>query len=140
MEYYKLTELSILADNKFGVLYEISSILGQSGINIEAIVGYVDSRDKSVANFRLVTTDPDTAMKKLSKMQNIKNIDLIDILVVKMEDKPGELNKLIEKFKKAGIDIETVYLISKTKKYAEVAIKPSNLSVDVVLSLLEKEK
>jgi hypothetical protein len=57
-----------------------------------------------------------------------------------MEDKPGELNKLIEKFKKAGIDIETVYLISKTKKYAEVAIKPSNLSVDVVLSLLEKEK
>lgn len=134
MEVRKERELIIVAENKTGVLHEISSKLSKAGININSILAYVSNWE---AVFRLVTTDYESSRRELSRIPYVKSIDIDEIVVVRLEDKPGSLANLMEKLKKLDVDIETTYIVYRDGKYTDVALKPSEISVEALLNLLK---
>ncbi|MEM2948681.1 MAG: ACT domain-containing protein [Candidatus Anstonellales archaeon] len=119
---YVMKEVTVLAKNEIGALETIASALGASGINIETIAAYAKGPNEAV--FRIVTTDPATAKKILSRVPHVKNVEESEIIVVKMPNRPGELAKITKKLAKNGVDLESVYILSKEKEYTEVAFKP----------------
>ena len=116
-----MKELSIVTDNRIGTLANIAEALGGVGINIEAIAAYEQG---GRAVFRVLTNDSTSARKALEKAPGVKGIVVSDVVVTKMTNRPGELGKLTRKMANRGIDLESVYIVSKKEDYTEVAVKP----------------
>lgn len=119
---YIMKEITVVAKNEMGALESVASALGGSGINIEAITAY--AREPNEAVFRIITTDPATAKKILSRVPHVKNVEEGGVIVVKMPNRPGELAKITKKLTKNGVNLESVYILSKEREYTEVALKP----------------
>ena len=119
-----MQEITIISENKVGALADICEALGGSGVNIEAISaqGLGDS-----AQIRIVTGDVTTAANVLRK-KNIAH-KTSDITVVDMVDRPGELAKIARKLARAGVNMESLYILSKNKGgMTSVAIKAPDLA------------
>lgn len=118
-----MQEITIITENKIGALAEICELLGKNGINIEAISahGLGDS-----GLIRVVTGDAVTASKVL-RFKKGMTVKSGDIMVVKVNDEPGELGKIARRLARAEVDIESMYLLSKSRGVMEVAIKTSDM-------------
>jgi hypothetical protein len=116
-----MKELIVTASNQLGSLAVVAEALGGVGVNIEAISCY-GSGERAV--FRIVTGDSASAMKTLSRIPGLK-VQESDILVVKMINRPGELGKVTRKLANHGVDLESLYIVSKKNDYTEVALKPA---------------
>lgn len=105
-----MQEITIISENKVGALADICEALGGAGVNIEAISaqGMGDS-----AMIRIVTADTTTAANVL-KRKNVSH-KASDITVVEMIDRPGELAKIARKLARAGVNMESLYILSKNK-------------------------
>ncbi|MGC8899064.1 MAG: ACT domain-containing protein [Candidatus Micrarchaeia archaeon] len=129
-----MKEVIVVARNEIGTLESMAGALGASGINIETITAY--AREPKEAVFRIITTDPATTKKILSRVPHVKNVEESEIIVVKMPNRPGELAKITKKLAKNGVDLESVYILSKEKEYTEVALKPVNESFEKAKKVL----
>ena len=116
-------EITVITENKVGVLADICGLLGRSGVNIEAISAQGLGESGII---RLVTGDVKTAVRELERAG--AKIRVAEILTVKLNDQPGELGKIARKLARAGVDIESLYLLSKNRGVMEVAIKPGDLN------------
>jgi hypothetical protein len=114
-----MQEITIITANRVGTLAEICELLGGAGVNIEAISAH-GLGDSGV--IRVVTGDIATAKKALGGKKGI-TFKVSDILVVRLSDQPGELGKIARRLSRAGIDIESLYVLSKNRGVTEVAIK-----------------
>ncbi|MFO7560616.1 MAG: ACT domain-containing protein [Desulfobacterales bacterium] len=129
------TEISLFLKNAPGELAKLSSLLSKAGVNIDALTiqdasSYVQEifrargksikRIASVANYssikmdsnefaliRLLADNPDKAIDLLSKHEYI--FDILPVIAVELENRPGSLAAITEKFGKAGININYVY-------------------------------
>ena len=117
-----MKEITIVSRNEVGTLAAIAEALGHVGVNIEAISAY--EKDNN-AIFRVVTNDSMTATRVLSKIPNTK-INEADILLVKMQNRPGELGKLTRKLANKSVNLESVYIVSRHSDFTEVAVKPAS--------------
>ena len=129
-----MKELSIVTDNRIGTLANVAEALGGVGINIEAIAAYEQG---GRAVFRVLTNDELSARKALEKAPGVKGVVVSDVLVLKMINRPGELGKLTRKMANRGIDLESVYIVSKREDFTEVAIKPIEEHLEKVKSILK---
>ena len=118
-----MQEITVITENKVGVLADICGLLGRSGVNIEAISAQGLGESGII---RLVTGDVKTAVRELERAG--AKIRVAEILTVKLNDQPGELGKIARKLARAGVDIESLYLLSKNRGVMEVAIKPGDLN------------
>ncbi|HIH18657.1 TPA: ACT domain-containing protein [Candidatus Micrarchaeota archaeon] len=118
-----MQEITIMTENRVGALAEICEILGNRGINIESISAQGLGESGLI---RVVTGDATTAAKALSNRKGF-SVRTGDILIVKVNDEPGELGKIARKLARAEIDIESMYLLSRQKGVMEVAIKASDM-------------
>ena len=118
-----MKEITIISENRVGALAYICELLGGNGINIESITAY-GIGDAGVV--RLVTEDVESARRSLSKTHH--RVIVGDVLVVKLDDVPGALGKLARRLARKGVDIESVYLLSRSKGFTEVAIKTGDLA------------
>jgi hypothetical protein len=118
-----MKEITIISENRVGALADICELLGGNGINIESITAY-GIGDAGVV--RLVTEDVESARRALSKTHH--RVIVGDVLVVKLDDVPGALGKLARRLARKGVDIESVYLLSRSKGFTEVAIKTGDLA------------
>lgn len=118
-----MQEITIMTENKVGALAEICELLGSHGINIESISAQGLGESGLI---RVVTGDTATAAKALSNRKGF-SVRTGEILIVKVNDEPGELGKIARKLARAEIDIESMYLLSKQKGVMEVAIKASDI-------------
>ncbi|MCX8198044.1 MAG: ACT domain-containing protein [Candidatus Micrarchaeota archaeon] len=118
-----MEEITIITENKVGVLAKVCGLLGSAGVNIEAISaqGLGDS-----GLIRLITGDTVTAKKALTKAGFTFKTG--NVIIIKLNDAPGELYKVTRKLAQAGVDIESLYLLSKSKGLVEVAIKAADES------------
>ena len=116
-----MREITIVSKNELGTLASISEALGGVGVNIEAISAY--EKDKS-AVFRIVTGDIISALKSLSRIPGLQ-INESEILVLNMMNRPGELGKITRKLSNRGVNLESLYIVSKKEDYTQVAIKPA---------------
>jgi hypothetical protein len=129
------TEISLFMKNAPGELGKLASLFGSEGINIDALTiqdasAYVQelfkARGKSLkriasaasynsmrkdsvdyALIRLLVADTDKAVDLLS--QNDYIFDLMPVIALELDNRPGELANITTKFGEEGININYVY-------------------------------
>lgn len=129
------TEISLFLKNVPGELGKLSSLLSDNGINIDAITiqdasSYVQTlfqaRGKSLkriassasynsmrkdsaefALIRMLVDDNDKAVELLNQKEYL--FDTVQVIAVKLDNKPGEMARITTEFGNAGININYVY-------------------------------
>jgi len=129
------TEISLFLKNVPGELGRLSELLGAAGINIDALTiqdasSYVQqlfqARGKSLqriasaasynsmrkdsaefALIRILVNDTDKAVNLLSKHEYL--FDIMPVIALQLENRPGELAAIAQKFGQEGININYVY-------------------------------
>ncbi len=129
------TEISLFLKNAPGELGRLSSMLHKAGINIDALTiqdasAYVQElfqargkslkRIASVANYnsirkdsaefaliRFLADNSDKAIDLLSKNDYV--FDIMPVITIELENTPGSLAEVTEKFGREGININYVY-------------------------------
>lgn len=128
-----MREITIVSKNEVGALAAVAEALGNIGVNIEAISAHGQD-NKAV--FRVLTNDLVSAVKALSKIPEIR-ITEADILILKMQNRPGELGKITRKLANNLVSLESVYIIGKGNDYTDVAIKPSTTDFEKAKAILK---
>jgi hypothetical protein len=129
------TEINLFLKNIPGELGRLSGLLSQAGINIDALTiqdasAYVQklfeargtslNRIASVASYnsmrkdsaafaliRILVDNTDKAVDLLSKNEYL--FDIIPVIAIALENRPGELAAVASKFGEEGININYVY-------------------------------
>jgi len=114
--------ITIVEQDRVGLLMDISYILGKEKINIESITA------NAVGGKAVITI----TVKKGDEAKNIltKNgfhVMEEDVLMAEMDDKPGELANLAKLFKENDLMMSNLYIVSKDGKKTIVAIKTDKL-------------
>src|SRR5512137_823395 len=97
-------EFSVKLANKSGELARMTEILQKDNVNIRSI-----STEPKAEVVRIVTSDPEKTRKSLSR-SNMQFSER-NLLVAKLEDKPGELARVSKVLAKEGINIEAAYML-----------------------------
>ncbi len=140
--------ISVLVENKFGVLSRVSGLFSGRGFNIESIsVG--ESMDPSISQMTIVTRGDDTVIEQITKQLNklvdvIKVVDLLDVDHVEREmvlikvspppEKKSEVLRIVEIFRGRVLDSSpktyTVEVTGDEKKIAAFTelLKPMGIS------------
>jgi hypothetical protein len=103
-------EIVITTDNKVGLLADISKIMAESGINIEAVVGYEYEKK---ARLMLVTSANLLMIDGLRK-KGYDSVKETEVVEVDIENKPGAIKVVTTELANNGIDIHYIYLTSCT--------------------------
>ncbi len=113
-----MKQITILVDDKVGVLADISFILGKAHINIESIDASV-AAGKAIINL----TVPDEARTVMLLQNNGYHVFEADVIVVRLSDKPGELSKMSKILADNGVNLESVHLITRGGQFAVYSLK-----------------
>ena len=100
-------EVSITVVNEIGVLADMSKILSDSKVNIEAVVGYAKENGKE-AEITVLTNDNVEAIEALKK-NNYTAIKENEVLVLELDNKPGALKTITARIATEGVDIKYIY-------------------------------
>ena len=131
------TEISLFLKNQPGELGKLTTLLGEAGVNIDAITiqdasSYVkqlfkargrslkriasaasyNSMRKDSAEFALIRILPSDGMtnKAIDLLsQNDYLFDMMPVIAVELQNKPGELAKIASQFGQEGVNINYVY-------------------------------
>ncbi len=129
------TEISLFLRNAPGELGKLASLLGEAGVNIDALTiqdasdyvrGIFKARGKSLkriapaasyssmqkdsadyALIRLLVDHTDKAIDLLSRKEYL--FDIMPVIALEIENKPGTLAQMARKFGEEGINIHYVY-------------------------------
>ena len=107
----QLKDLTIELDEKVGSVASAAEALGKAGVNIEGICGFVVG-GKGVGH--LLVADTSKAREAL-QTAGARVTGEQDALVLEIEDRPGALGKLTRKIADAGVNLNAVYLATKTR-------------------------
>lgn len=99
-------EVVVNVANKIGILADMSKILADHGINIEGVAGY--ATEANTAKIMLVTEDDTRAVEALKK-SGYTNAKENEVVVLALENKPGNLKIITAKLAAAGVDIKYIY-------------------------------
>jgi len=118
----RMKQITVLSENRVGALSDVCTELANVGVNIKSITAQGQG-DYGI--IRLVTEDVNTAKKALEKAGF--KLTVSDIIVVNLNDRPGEMAKIARKLSNAGVDVECIYILGKEDDKVQVAIKPSSI-------------
>ncbi len=96
----KISELYVLLEDRPGAVGDLARVLKKKGISIHAIGLFIDTA-------RLHVSNPDLALKAVQERGY--QVELRDVLHVKVDNKPGVLMELTQKLGNAGINIKNLY-------------------------------
>ncbi len=98
------TLISVITENRPGVLAEIAEAIGSANINIDAING---EGLGEIGIIRLITDDP----KKTAEILRKRNFNIVesDVFEITVPNKPGQLKKISDVLAKKKINIEFIY-------------------------------
>ena len=119
----ELKQFKIYIDNKTSELARVSDAIGKVGINIKAIVSEGAVMEPFV---KLVTNDVATTERAL-KSQGF-SYELKEILDIELHDRPGELSKVAKKLARAGVQVESLYILGQKDGKTEVALVVDDLA------------
>jgi hypothetical protein len=101
-------EIVIVTDNRIGILADISRIMSESGINIEAAVGYeFDGKARL-----LLVTSANLIMIDALRQQGYGSVKETEVVEVDLENKPGAIKVVTTELANNGIDIHYIYVTS----------------------------
>lgn len=99
-------EIVVSVVNEIGVLAELSRVLADHGVNIDAVAGYAEK--DNTAKIMIVTDDGLRASDALRKA-GYKSLKENEVVIVELENKPGALKQITKNLASEGIDIKQVY-------------------------------
>ncbi|MFA6530775.1 MAG: ACT domain-containing protein [Candidatus Micrarchaeia archaeon] len=109
--------ITIVADDRIGLLADMSYILGKARINIESVsVDVVGGKAVVV----LMVKDPKAAKEVLER--NNYKVNEENSVVIKLSDQPGELSRVTAMLAKEKIDIKNVHMLSRDGKASILSI------------------
>jgi hypothetical protein len=124
----RITEIFVILENKPSMLGDLCSHLAENAINIEAIGVFQDTAKIYVKNLN-------KAVKLFQKLNY--TIELRDVLLVDLENKPGALAELTSKLGDEGINIEYCYgTLSRKGSAVSIILDVSN--IDKAIDILNK--
>lgn len=112
-----MTRIVIMARNEVGVIADISRALADASINIETISAKALG-EKGVIT--LTTDDDDASLRVLTDAGFKASAD--DSLMLSLRDEPGALAKVAERFKEAGINIQTLHILDRREGHTTIAV------------------
>lgn len=101
-------EVIITTKNKVGLLADISTMLANQGVNVEAASGYEVG---DTAKLRLVTNANLGIVAELRE-KKYKSVKEAEVVLVELSNKPGALKVVTTELGKNKIDIECLYVTS----------------------------
>ncbi len=116
-----MKEITVIANDRIGLLADVSEALAAKGINIHAISVEVISRS-CIA--RIMVEDASAAKKVLEK-GGYKVMDA-DLLVVHLKDQPGELAQVTRKLAKSQVSIHNILMVSRENGQTVLAMHVSD--------------
>ena len=112
-----MTEFVIELVSRPGSLARLSALLGEAGVNIEALAGWHANGDGSI---RVVVDDPDRA-RQVFEEAGLRFAERT-VLTASLANRPGALAVLSSQLADAAIDIEAIYVLGGNSESLEVAI------------------
>jgi hypothetical protein len=103
-----MKSITIIADDKVGLLADISYILGKAKVNIDAL-----SVDVVAKKAVVILTVPDSEKARQVLEASGYTVTEANMIVVRLPDEPGELGKITTSLAKQGINIENVQTLSR---------------------------
>ena len=110
-------QLCVFIENKLGKFKELTDVFAKNDINMISL-SLSDSTDYGVA--RLIVSDPNKAQKVLTEAGIASVVN--KIMAVKIENKLGELDKLLKCLNDEKIDVQYVYALTSGKE-ASILLK-----------------
>jgi hypothetical protein len=113
------TEFSVKLPNRPGELARLTEVLHREGVNIRTV-----STEPKAEVVRLVTDFPlkgRDALKR-AKMEFTER----NLLVARLEDKPGELARISRALANEGVNIDAAYMLDKEAGRSYVALAVSD--------------
>jgi hypothetical protein len=111
----KQFEVSIL--DKPGEVSRLAEVLAKNAVNIRGISTDL-GKGPSIVH---VITDDEASARRVLKAGGFDFVER-DVLVISMSDKPGELSKITKKLAKAGINIESMFILGPKASEVQVAV------------------
>ena len=100
-----LQQISIYAENRLGMMQNITQILEDAGVNI---LGSVTNDSAEYGMVRMVVSDDEAAMAALKANHFL--CKKTAVLAVEIQDRPGALNKLLKAVAASNINVNYLYL------------------------------
>ena len=112
-------EFSVRLENRPGELARMTRELSKDGVNIRAI-----STEPGASIVRMVASDESRCRECLQRL----NAEFTErnLLVARLEDKPGELARVSARLSDEGVNIDGAYLLDKDTKQVHVALAVSD--------------
>ena len=119
----RVKQIVIVAEDRPGMLSEVTQLIAGENINIEAIKGFVDSKGK--ANFYIITADNQKALSVLGSGGLPGREE--EVLALELENKPGALGKMASKLKEKKVNLLYCYgTVSQAGSPARFIMKAEN--------------
>jgi len=115
-----LRQFEILINDRPGELAKVTDALAMNGINIMAIA----SERCENPIIRIVTDDEQSTRAALKKA-NMKFREN-ELMVIELQDRPGELSKMAKKLAKAGVNVESIHILGKGTSTTSIALVVDN--------------
>jgi len=130
----RVKQISVFIENRSGRLKELTSVLGDNGINIRAL-SLADTSDYGI--LRLIVDKPDKALAVLKKANF--TLSETDVIAVEVPDKPGGLSDVLGYLTDEGINVEYMYaFVEKSSSNAVLIFRIEN--IDRAVTTLKKNK
>jgi hypothetical protein len=104
-------DFTIVAPHTKGSLAHLAEEMGRENINIEGLCA-VEHNEGVI--FHLLTTDKAATTRAITKV-GYKVTRETEVIVERVEDRPGMLGKVTRRLADAGINLTTVYLATDTR-------------------------
>ncbi len=104
-------DLTVILEDRPGTAADMGEALGKAGVNVEGGCGF-PSEGKGVIH--LLVEDAVAARRALQQA-GIKVRDEREVLVVKIEDRPGVMGNITRRIAKAGVNIDLMYLATNNR-------------------------
>lgn len=111
----------VMARDEVGVIADISRALADESINVESINAQVVGEEVTI----ILTTDRSDHALYILNQAGFKAVS-DDALVLRLPDEPGTLAGVASSLKEAGVNIESMHILSRQAGYAMIALKTDN--------------
>lgn len=99
-----LKQLSVFVENEIGSIGKVTTVLRENEINLRAIASF-DSPEFCI--LRLIVDKPEVTKEILTQKGFV--VRITEALAVVLEDKPGDLDKVLHIISEAGLCVNYIY-------------------------------
>ena len=117
-----MKEFDVFVENKPGELARVTDALAQNAINIR---GLATEKHGPRPVVKVVTDDEVSTRRSLQRLGF--GFEEFEVILLDLIDRPGEISKVAKKAAKAGLNIESVFLIGKKDSSASLAVITNDL-------------